>query len=62
MKSYGMKGEMNPQSKQKADMNPSKGKKMGKDKAYPGMGQGSHDMSPKCKKADEQAVWQNMRS
>ena len=61
MKGYGMKGNMNPQSKQKADMNPSKGKK-GQNKAYPGMGKGSHDMSPKCKHADQEAVWQNMRS
>jgi len=61
MKAYGMKGDMNPQSKQKADMSPYKGKSMGKDKAYPGQSHGSHDMSPKCKKADEEAVWQNQR-
>lgn len=62
MKGYGMKGEMNPQTKMKKDMTPSnhyKGK-MDKD-AYPGKKMGSHDMSPKCKKAEEQAVWQNMR-
>ena len=60
MKSYGMRGEMNPQTKQKANMSPSynhKGKK-GED---PGKSKGSHDMSPKTKVADEEAVWQNMR-
>ena len=60
MKSYGMRGDMNPQSKQKANMSPSKGKKDSKHD-YPGKKSGSHDMSPKCKKADEEAVWQNMR-
>lgn len=58
-----MRGEMNPQKKQKADMTPSnhfKGK-MDNKKAYPGSKHGSHDMSPACKKADEEAVWQNMR-
>lgn len=63
MKSYGMRGDMNPQTKQKADMTPSnhrKGKKDSKD-AYPGKKEGSHDMSPQCKKADESAIWQNMR-
>lgn len=59
MKSYGMRGEMNPQTKQKADMTPSnhyKGHKKEKGK------EGGHDMSPMVKEADEQAVWQNMRA
>jgi hypothetical protein len=58
MESYGMRGDMNPQTKQKADMTPSNNmKKSGKE----GYGHGAHDMSPKQKKADEEAVWQNMR-
>jgi len=63
MKSYGMRGDMNPQSKQKADMTPSnhyKGK-MDKKGENPGKAKGSHDMSPKVRVADEEAVWQNMR-
>lgn len=60
MKSYGMRGDMNPQKKQKADMSNSD-KYKGNSKSYPGSKFGSHDMSPKCKHADEQAVWQNMR-
>lgn len=63
MKSYGMRGEMNPQSKEKADMTPSnhyKGK-MDKKGGYPGKKDGSYDMSPKIKIADEEAVWQNER-
>jgi hypothetical protein len=62
MKGYGMKGEMNPQKNQKKDMTPSnhfKGK-MGGQKE-PGAAQGSRDMSPKVKVANEQAVWQNQR-
>lgn len=56
MKSYGMKGDMNPQTKQKAQMAPkSKGDSKKGSKA------GCHDMSPKVKEANEQAVWQNMR-
>lgn len=60
MKAYGFPGKMNPQNKQKADMSPSdhsKGKKYGQS----GYKKGGHDMSPKEKQADEQAVWQNMR-
>ena len=63
MKSYGMKGDMNPQKKQKADMTPSnhyKGK-MDDKGSYPGKSKGAHDMSPKIKTAKEEAVWQNMR-
>lgn len=63
MKGYGMKGDMNPQSKQKKDMTPSnhyKGK-IGKGQKEPGAAQGSRDMSPKVKVADQEAVWQNMR-
>ena len=60
MKSYGMKGDMNPQSKQKAnfEQGSSKGDKSQK---YPGKGKGAHDMSPKLKVAKEEAIWQNMR-
>ena len=60
MKSYGMKGDMNPQKKQKANFEQGSSKG-GKSQAYPGKGKGAHDMSPKLKVADEQAVWQNMR-
>jgi len=60
MKSYGMKGEMNPQTAQKADMSPSSHMKQ-KQGENPGKNKGSHDMSPKVKVADEEAVWQNMR-
>lgn len=62
MKSYGTKDGMNPQSKQKKDMTPSnhyKGKVEGQKE--PGSAQGSRDMSPKVKVADEEAVWQNQR-
>jgi len=63
MKSYGMRGDMNPQTKQKADMTPSNHYKGKSDKKheYPGKKHGCHDMSPKVKVADEEAVWQNMR-
>lgn len=61
MKAYGFKGQMNPQTKMKKNMNPSMPKgKMEKDE-YPGLNKGSNDMSPKYKKSSEQAVWQNMR-
>ena len=59
MKSYGMKGDMNPQSKQKYDMAPKA--KDSKGQAYPGRGKGAHDMSPKLKVAKEEAICQNMR-
>lgn len=58
MKSYGMRGDMNPQKKQKQDMTPSN--HMSK-KSKEGYGKEAHNMSPKVKKADEEAVWQNMR-
>lgn len=60
---YGMQGEMNPQTKMKQDMTPSKHYKGNMSKSYkhPGAYKGSHDMSPKTTMADEEAVWQNMR-
>lgn len=57
MKSYGMEGDMNPQTKMKGDMTPSKGKKSSKG----GSGSKAHDMSPKVKKPEGEAIWQNMR-
>ena len=60
MKSYGMRGDMNPQKAQKAKMSNSKHGK-GSKQENPGKGKGSHDMSPKVKNCKEQAVWQNMR-
>jgi len=53
MKGYGFKGGMNPQTKQKGEMSPSKGKSDGK-------GSAKRDMSPVVKEPKEQAVWQNM--
>lgn len=62
MKSYGMRGDMNPQTKQKGEMSPSKGNvKSKKSDKYPGKGKGSHDMSPKVVVSKDEAVWQNMR-
>lgn len=58
MKSYGMRGDMNPQTKEKADMTPSNHSKKDSKEGY---GHMAHEMSPKQKKADEEAVWQNMR-
>jgi len=56
MKGYGMRGEMNPQKEQKAKMSNDKGKSAKKDSKK------GHDMSPACKEAKGEAVWQNMRN
>lgn len=58
MKSYGMRGEMNPQTKQKQDMTPSNHYKGKSNKKAV---KGHHDMSPKVKEVKGEPIWQNMR-
>lgn len=58
MKGYGFKGSMNPQTKMKSDMMPSKSKGFVKPDSK---GSAGHDMSPPIKKTPDQPIWQNMR-